>query len=93
MLRENARLIAGFAICACSLTEPRYWHVSNRWSVLKLTVAKKRPQRMKQAISIRIDPKALERGRKAAKLENRTLTNFIETALKERLKTRPRRAK
>ena len=48
---------------------------------------------MKQAISIRIDPKALERGRKAAKLENRTLTNFIETDLKERLKTLPRRAK
>lgn len=51
------------------------------------------PQCMKQAISIRIAPEVLERARKAAKLENRTLTNFIETALKERLKTSPKHPK
>ena len=42
---------------------------------------------MKQAITIRIDPQLLAVARECAKLENRTLTNFLETALKERLGT------
>jgi hypothetical protein len=40
---------------------------------------------MKQAISVRIDPALLARARRCAKQENRTLTNFLETVLKERL--------
>jgi hypothetical protein len=40
---------------------------------------------MKQAITIQIDPELLENARKCAEQENRTLTNFIETALKARL--------
>jgi hypothetical protein len=40
---------------------------------------------MKQAITIRIDPELLENARKCAEQENRTLTNYIETALKERV--------
>ena len=40
---------------------------------------------MKQAITIRIDPELLEAARAFAKQENRTLTNFLETALKERV--------
>jgi hypothetical protein len=39
---------------------------------------------MKQAITIRIDPELLASARARAKEENRTLTNFLETALKER---------
>jgi hypothetical protein len=38
----------------------------------------------KQAITIRIDPELLANARLRAKEENRTLTNFLETALKER---------
>jgi hypothetical protein len=39
---------------------------------------------MKQAITIRLDPELLASARQRAKEENRTLTNFLETALKER---------
>lgn len=39
---------------------------------------------MKQAITIRLDPDLLANARLRAKEENRTLTNFLETALKER---------
>jgi predicted HicB family RNase H-like nuclease len=42
-------------------------------------------QIMKQAITIRIDPELLANARARAKEENRTLTNFLETALKERV--------
>jgi hypothetical protein len=42
---------------------------------------------MKQAITIRIDPELLADARALAKEENRTLTNFLETALKERVST------
>ena len=40
---------------------------------------------MKQAITVRIDPELLASARACAKEENRTLTNFLETALKERV--------
>ncbi|MGY3697751.1 hypothetical protein ACVIGA_007831 [Bradyrhizobium sp. USDA 3240] len=40
---------------------------------------------MKQAITVRIDPDLLAIARACAKQENRTLTNFLETALKERI--------
>jgi hypothetical protein len=40
---------------------------------------------MKHAITIRIDPELLEQARTCAKQENRTVTNFIETILKERI--------
>jgi hypothetical protein len=40
---------------------------------------------MKQAITVRIDPELLASARLCAKQENRTLTNFLETALKERV--------
>ena len=40
---------------------------------------------MKQAITVRIDPELLAIARACAKSENRTLTNFLETALKERV--------
>jgi len=39
---------------------------------------------MKQPITIRLDPELLATARLRAKEENRTLTNFLETALKER---------
>ncbi len=39
---------------------------------------------MKQPITIRLDPELLATARMKAKEENRTLTNFLETALKER---------
>jgi hypothetical protein len=50
---------------------------------------------MKQAITIRIDPELLATARACAKQENRTLTNFLETALKERVDSsgRPRTPK
>ncbi len=38
---------------------------------------------MKQPITIRLDPEILAAARARAKEENRTLTNFLETALKE----------
>jgi hypothetical protein len=41
---------------------------------------------MKQPITIRLDPELLANARIRAKEENRTLTNFLETALKERFK-------
>ena len=40
---------------------------------------------MKQMVTIRIDPELLARARECANQENRTLTNFIETVLMERL--------
>ena len=39
---------------------------------------------MKHPITIRLDPELLANARIRAKEENRTLTNFLETALKER---------
>jgi hypothetical protein len=42
---------------------------------------------MKQPITIRLDPELLANARMRAKEENRTLTNFLETALKERFKS------
>ncbi len=41
---------------------------------------------MKKAITVRLDPELLEEVRLKAEDENRTLTNFIATALKERLR-------
>ena len=43
---------------------------------------------MKQAIALRIDPNLLASARRCAAEENRTLTNFIETALKARVNER-----
>lgn len=42
---------------------------------------------MKTAITVRLDPDLLEAVRVGAERENRTLTNFIATALKERLRS------
>jgi predicted transcriptional regulator len=42
---------------------------------------------MKTAITVRLDPNLLEAVRIGAERENRTLTNFIATALKERLQS------
>jgi hypothetical protein len=44
---------------------------------------------MKQAITVRIDPELLALARLCAKQENRTLTNFLETALKQRIEPGP----
>ncbi len=41
---------------------------------------------MKTAITVRLDPDLLEAVRMGAERENRTLTNFVATALKERLR-------
>lgn len=41
---------------------------------------------MKTAITVRLDPELLEAVRIGAERENRTLTNYIATALKERLR-------
>jgi hypothetical protein len=40
---------------------------------------------MKHSITMRIDPNLLAAARACAKEENRSLTNFLETALKQRL--------
>ncbi|WP_342711548.1 hypothetical protein AAFG13_06805 [Bradyrhizobium sp. B124] len=40
---------------------------------------------MKQVMTIRVEAELLARAHEQAELENRTLTNFIETVLKERL--------
>jgi hypothetical protein len=45
---------------------------------------------MKQAITIRVEADLLQRAREVAERENRTLTNFIETVLKERLEATDR---
>jgi predicted transcriptional regulator len=37
---------------------------------------------MKQLVTFRLDAELLERVRKMAQAENRTLTNFVETVLK-----------
>jgi hypothetical protein len=42
---------------------------------------------MKKAITVRLDPDLLEEVRLNAERENRTVTNFIATALKERIKS------
>jgi hypothetical protein len=42
---------------------------------------------MKKAITVRLDPELLEEVRLKAEDENRTLTNFIATALKDRLRS------
>jgi hypothetical protein len=42
---------------------------------------------MKTAITVRLDPNLLEAVRIGAERENRTLTNYIATALKERLQS------
>jgi hypothetical protein len=44
-------------------------------------------RRMKKAITVRLDPDLLEEVRLNAERENRTVTNFIATALKERIKS------
>ena len=46
---------------------------------------------MKQPITIRLDPELLANRAARAKEENRTLTNFLETALKERIDASGRR--
>jgi hypothetical protein len=48
---------------------------------------------MKQAITIRLDPQLLAKARKQAEQENRTLTNFIETVLKERIERQSGRSR
>jgi hypothetical protein len=40
---------------------------------------------MKTAITVRVDASLLIEARRCAKLENRTLTNFIETLLQRRV--------
>lgn len=43
---------------------------------------------MKKPVTFRIDQELLDKARKSAQAENRTLTNFIETLLKMRVKRR-----
>jgi hypothetical protein len=40
---------------------------------------------MKQAVTFRIDPDLLAAARQCASRENRTLTNFVETVLKQHI--------
>jgi len=40
---------------------------------------------MKRLVTFRIDSGLLDHARRAAEAENRTLTNFVETVLKQRL--------
>ena len=40
---------------------------------------------MKTAITVRVDAALLSEARRCARLENRTLTNFIETLLQRRI--------
>ncbi|MCJ2092070.1 MULTISPECIES: YlcI/YnfO family protein [unclassified Methylobacterium] len=40
---------------------------------------------MKTPIALRIDPEILAAARECARQDNRTLTNFIETALRQRI--------
>ncbi|MCJ2119535.1 hypothetical protein MKK65_23705 [Methylobacterium sp. J-001] len=40
---------------------------------------------MKTPIALRIDPELLAAARECARQDNRTLTNFIETALRQRI--------
>jgi hypothetical protein len=40
---------------------------------------------MKQAVTLRIDPDLLAAARQCASSENRTLTNFVETVLKQHI--------
>jgi hypothetical protein len=44
---------------------------------------------MKTPITVRVDPVLLAATRRRARQENRTLTNFIETVLKDRLGPAP----
>ena len=44
---------------------------------------------MKTAITVRLDPALLEAIRQQARQENRTLTNLIETVLRDRIATPP----
>jgi predicted transcriptional regulator len=43
---------------------------------------------MKKAVTFRFDPDLLERARRSAQADNRTLTNFVETALKAQVDRR-----
>src|ERR1700761_493752 len=57
------------------------------WQIVGIAMAKR-------AITIRVDPEVLHLARKAAKQDNRTLTNFIETVIKERVTIeRPKQSK
>lgn len=40
---------------------------------------------MKTPLALRIDPEVLAAARACARLDNRSLTNFIETALRQRI--------
>ena len=40
---------------------------------------------MKTPLALRIDPNVLAAARECARQDNRTLTNFIETALRQRI--------
>ena len=40
---------------------------------------------MKKALALRIEPDLLTAARECARRDNRTLTNFIETALRDRI--------
>ena len=44
---------------------------------------------MKHPITLRIDPDLLAQAKRTAASENRTLTNFIETLMKQRLNGMP----
>ena len=44
---------------------------------------------MKRIVTFRLDPDLLSRARKTAQLENRTLTNFVETVLKKAVEAIP----
>lgn len=44
---------------------------------------------MKKAITVRLDPELLAEVRLIAERENRTVTNFIATALKDRIRVSP----
>lgn len=43
---------------------------------------------MKKPVTFRIDQELLDKARKTAQAENRTLTNFVETLLKRRVEPR-----
>ena len=40
---------------------------------------------MKKPVTVRVDPELLAAARRCAREENRTLTNFIETVLRQRI--------
>ena len=44
---------------------------------------------MKKPVTVRVDPELLAEARRCAREENRTLTNFIETVLRQKVASSP----